>query len=74
MSMFKVSERAQQYQSNLLEFMDSHVYPGEAVYDQQMAAADDPHFHPAVLEDLKAEARKRGLWNLFYPHPEGPGL
>ncbi|WP_407558503.1 acyl-CoA dehydrogenase family protein [Mycobacterium paraintracellulare] len=67
MSIFDVSDRAKQYRSNLLSFMNSHVYPAEAVYDQQMAAADDPHFHPPVLEELKAEARERGLWNLFYP-------
>jgi acyl-CoA dehydrogenase len=75
MSLFDLSERAQQYQSDLLEFMDSHIYPSEAVYDEQMREAGDPHFHPPILEDLKAEARKRGLWNLFHPHPEwGPGL
>ncbi len=75
MSLFEISERAQQYQSDLLEFMDSHVYPAEAVYDEQMHASGDPHFHPPILEELKAEARKRGLWNLFHPHPEwGPGL
>ncbi|BBY12517.1 acyl-CoA dehydrogenase [Mycobacterium marseillense] len=55
--------------------MNSHVYPAEAVYDQQMAAAGDPHFHPPVLEELKAEARERGLWNLFYPDlTSGPVL
>lgn len=75
MALFDISERAQQYQSDLLEFMDSHVYPSEAVYDEQMREAGDPHFHPPILEDLKNEARKRGLWNLFHPHPEwGPGL
>ncbi|MFV8318547.1 acyl-CoA dehydrogenase family protein [Mycobacterium sp. 23] len=75
MALFDISERAQQYQSDLLEFMDSHVYPSEVVYDEQMREAGDPHFHPPILEDLKAEARKRGLWNLFHPHPEwGPGL
>jgi acyl-CoA dehydrogenase len=75
MSLFEISERAQQYQSDLLEFMDSHVYSAEAVYDEQMRSSGDPHFHPPILEELKAEARKRGLWNLFHPHPEwGPGL
>jgi acyl-CoA dehydrogenase len=55
--------------------MDSHVYPAEAVYDRQMREAGDPNFQPPILEELKAEARRRGLWNLFHPHPEwGPGL
>jgi acyl-CoA dehydrogenase len=75
MSLFDVSDRARQYQTDLLEFMDSQIYPAEAVYDAQMRAAGNPHFHPPVLEELKAEARRRGLWNLFHPHPEwGPGL
>ncbi len=73
--MFEFSDRAKQYQADLLEFMDSHVYPAEAVYDEQMRESGNPHFHPPVLEDLKAEARRRGLWNLFHPHAEwGPGL
>ena len=40
-----------------------------------MAAAGDPHHHPQILEDLKAEARARGLWNLFLADPTlGAGL
>ncbi|WP_040783297.1 acyl-CoA dehydrogenase family protein [Nocardia pneumoniae] len=73
--MFELSERARKYQEDLLAFMDEHVYPAEAVYEAQMKESGDPHFHPPILEELKAEARKRGLWNLFHPHPEwGPGL
>ncbi|MBO5496551.1 MAG: hypothetical protein J5967_04035, partial [Oscillospiraceae bacterium] len=49
---------------------DFVFYPAEAVYEEQMAAADTPHFHPQILEDLKAEAKSRGLWNLFQPHKE----
>ena len=72
---FENSARSLQYQKDLLAFMDEHVYPAEAVYEEQMLASGDPHFHPPILEELKAEAKKRGLWNLFSPHPEwGPGL
>ena len=75
MSLFETSERANKIRADLLEFMDSHIYPAEPVYEKQMAESDDPHFQPPIIEDLKAEARKRGLWNLFHPHAEwGPGL
>ena len=75
MSLFDLSDRAKKYQADLLEFMDSHVYPAETIYERQMGESGDPHFQPPILEELKAEARERGLWNLFHPHPEwGPGL
>ncbi|WP_280474866.1 acyl-CoA dehydrogenase family protein [Nocardia farcinica] len=75
MSIFELSERTQQYRANLLDFMDSHIYPAEPIYDRQMRESGDPHFQPPILEELKDEARRRGLWNLFHPHPEwGPGL
>jgi acyl-CoA dehydrogenase len=73
--MFDISERAQQLQKELFDFMESHVYPAEAVYEEQMRDSGDPHCQPPVLEELKVEARKRGLWNLFHPHPDtGAGL
>ncbi|MET4610323.1 acyl-CoA dehydrogenase [Rhodococcus sp. PvR044] len=75
MSLFDVSDRAEKIRADLLEFMDSHVYPAEAVYEEQMRAVGDPHFQPPIIEELKVEARKRGLWNLFHPHPgTGAGL
>ncbi|RAU95210.1 acyl-CoA dehydrogenase family protein [Mycolicibacter senuensis] len=75
MSLFEMSERAAKYRADLLEFMDSCVYPAEAVYETQMAESGNPHFQPPILEELKTEARNRGLWNLFHPHPDvGPGL
>ncbi|MFD3428104.1 acyl-CoA dehydrogenase family protein [Nocardia fluminea] len=75
MSLFDPSERAKKYSEDLLDFMDAHVYPAESVYDAQMRESGDPHFQPPILEELKAEAKRRGLWNLFHPHPgRGPGL
>lgn len=69
------SPRSQELQVRLLEFMDSHIYPNEAVHEDQIRASGDPHFHPPIMEELKAEARRRGLWNLFLPDKHwGGGL
>ncbi|WP_405137163.1 acyl-CoA dehydrogenase family protein [Nocardia sp. NBC_01388] len=73
--MFELSDKALRYRDDLLAFMDELVYPAESIYEAQMAESGDPHFQPPIVEELKTEARKRGLWNLFHPHPEwGPGL
>ncbi|AZG47067.1 acyl-CoA dehydrogenase family protein [Gordonia insulae] len=75
MDLLNPSERAEQYRAQLLEFMDTHVYPNESVYDQQMRESENPHATPPVLLELKAKAKEAGLWNLFHPHADwGPGL
>jgi acyl-CoA dehydrogenase len=72
---FAPSDRCQEFSERLQAFMDEKVYPAEAVAAEQLAASDDPHADPPILEELKEEARSRGLWNLFHPDPEyGPGL
>jgi acyl-CoA dehydrogenase len=65
---FSLSARCVELQEQLNRFMTGHVYPAESVFEEQLAAAGDPHAHPPVMEELKAEARRRGLWNLFLPH------
>jgi acyl-CoA dehydrogenase len=65
---FAPSERSLELQERLEAFMDECVYPSEDVYRRQLADAGDPHAYPAVLDELKAEARSRRLWNLFLPH------
>ena len=55
--------------------MDSHVYPNEAVWYEQVRESGDPYFHPPVMEEMKREAQSRGLWNLFLPDERfGAGL
>ena len=65
---FAPSPRAADLIERLQAFMDEEIYPAEPVFAQQMAESGDPHFHPHVMEELKAKARERGLWNLFLPH------
>jgi acyl-CoA dehydrogenase len=73
--MLELTDRGREYRDKLLDFMDEHIYPAEPMYRTQMEESTDPHFHPPILEELKTEAKKRGLWNLFHPHQEwGPGL
>jgi acyl-CoA dehydrogenase len=72
---FEPGERALEFQERLKAFMDEHVYAAEPVYARQLRESGEAHFHPPVMEELKEEARRRGLWNLFLPDPEhGPGL
>jgi acyl-CoA dehydrogenase len=59
----------------LLSFMAEHVYPAEPIFAEQAANLADPWGSPPVLEELKAQARRQGLWNLFLPGTgHGAGL
>ncbi len=71
---FSYDARTEELREQLTDFMGSHVYPAEAVLAEQLAAAESPWATPPIVEDLKAEARKRGLWNLFLPGEHGAGL
>src|SRR4051812_20024201 len=57
-------------------FMDECRYPAEPRFRAEVAQADDRWQTPPVIEQLKARARERGLWNLFLPpiHEDGAGL
>ena len=65
---FGYDARTEELRDKLLAFMDSHVYPAERIFAQQVAqaeAAGDIWQRPAVIDELKAQARSQGLWNLF---------
>jgi acyl-CoA dehydrogenase len=72
---FAFDARTEELRARLLAFMDDHVRPAEALAQEQRAALSSPWDTPAVVGELKAEARKQGLWNLFLPDREhGAGL
>jgi acyl-CoA dehydrogenase len=71
---FEPSPKAKDYLERLGDFMEAHVYPAESVYEEQVAeltAAGTPHQLPQIVEQLKTQARERGLWNLFLPDESG---
>ncbi|MFD8569571.1 acyl-CoA dehydrogenase family protein [Streptomyces sp. NPDC059639] len=72
---FAFDARTEELRGKLLAFMDEHVHPAEAVAAEQRAALGSPWETPSVVGELKAEARRQGLWNLFLPDAEhGAGL
>ncbi len=75
---FAYDDRTQEWRGRLLAFMAERIFPAEPVFAEQAAEASRSGFpwqRPAIMGELKAEARRRGLWNLFLAgHPEGAGL
>jgi acyl-CoA dehydrogenase len=72
---FAFDERTEKLRADLLAFMDSHVYPAEPEFERTDPEAPFSWERPKVMAELQAEARRRGLWNLFLPHSErGAGL
>jgi acyl-CoA dehydrogenase len=77
---FAHDARTEELRARLLAFMTERIEPAEAVFEQQLAArADDPEGRWAwdtvpVLAELRAEAKERGLWNVFLPGEAGAGL
>jgi acyl-CoA dehydrogenase len=73
---FSYDTRTEELRASLLDFMDSHIYPAESAFEEQLAKLDDRWAWDAVpvLGELRAQARRRGLWNLFLPGEHGGGL
>jgi hypothetical protein len=74
---FDHSGRARPYIDQVERFVRERVVPHERTYWEQLAHTDDwtRWRIPPILEELKADARRLGLWNLFLPDPEyGAGL
>ncbi|MBI1350384.1 MAG: acyl-CoA dehydrogenase [Actinomycetales bacterium] len=69
---FQPSAQAQELSAQMWDFLNEKVLPAEAVYDAYRAeVGPDDHTLPPVVEELKAEARAQGLWNLFLPAVSG---
>jgi acyl-CoA dehydrogenase len=62
---FGYDSRTLELRERLTAFMDEHVFPAEPVFAEQTEAAARPWERPPIIEELKAQARKLGLWNLF---------
>jgi acyl-CoA dehydrogenase len=68
---FSPSPRAADLTERVRSFIAEEIDPVEPGYHAELAdrrRSGDPWQPLPLIEELKAEARERGLWNLFLPH------
>ena len=75
---FSYTPKVEALRTQLTQFFDTHIYPNEPRYLEEIAAnrrAGNAWVHLELIDELKPLARKAGLWNLFLPRstraPEG---
>ncbi len=75
---FDYSPRQKEWMARVGEFIDRHVSPAEETYAAEMEEATrngNRWIVVPVVEELKAKAKRQGLWNMFLPDSErGAGL
>ena len=73
-AIWQESPKTSDLRERLTDFMERRIYPNEPVFERQLDEVGrwQP---PPIQEELKAEAKAAGLWNLFLPDSEhGAGL
>ncbi|MDQ0217312.1 acyl-CoA dehydrogenase [Peribacillus cavernae] len=73
---FSYSDKVNELQKKVNQFMEDHVYPNEKVYEKQLNEQSDRWGAiPPIMGELTAKAKAEGLWNLFLPESDlGAGL
>ena len=70
---FSYTPKVEQLRERTQAFFDRHITPNEARVEEAIAESrrlGKPWTPIALFEELKAEARAQGLWNLFLPRSE----
>ncbi|KAF3930172.1 hypothetical protein ABW19_dt0210310 [Dactylella cylindrospora] len=63
----RVSPRAKEYIKKIEHFVETECIPADEIYEAQISKNPELRWksYPPIMDDLKAKARKLGLWNLF---------
>src|ERR1044071_9392433 len=66
------SAKAVEIGERVKAFLDEHIIPAEHVYHRQLDEGPARGTVPPIMNELKAKAKKAGLWNLFLPKKHFP--
>ncbi|MBL8559916.1 MAG: acyl-CoA dehydrogenase family protein [Hyphomonadaceae bacterium] len=67
---FEHDDNTKHWIGKVQAFMDEHIIPAVPVYEKQAYEGERWKVIP-VVEELKAKAKKAGLWNMFMPPSHG---
>lgn len=63
-----VSDRASKTLDLVQQFVEEECIPGDRLFHAQLGQGEERwKSHPPIVDELKAKAKKLGLWNLFLP-------
>jgi acyl-CoA dehydrogenase len=73
---FAFDAKTEEMRERVLAFMDEHIYPNEGRFHEELGQLADrwDWTATAVMQEIRAEAKSRGLWNFFLPGEHGAGL
>ncbi len=72
---FAYTDKVNDLRERVSRFMEEMAYPNEPVFAREVAEGPSRWEPTPVMEEMKREARKRELWNLFLPESAyGAGL
>lgn len=63
----ELSSKAKLLRTQLIEFMEEHIYPNEMIVEEVLKRQENRWEIPPLIEELKEKAKAQGLWNLFIP-------
>jgi acyl-CoA dehydrogenase len=66
------SQKAIEIGERVKAFLEEHIIPAEPIYEKQLEESGDRWQSPPIMAELKAKAKKQGLWNLFLPKKHYP--
>ncbi len=69
--MYEFSKKSLKLQHSLNQFMDEYIYPNEHKYAKQLQQATNRFAPLPLMDELKLQAKDKGLWNLFVPEQHG---
>ena len=71
--MFELKEDLKPLLEQVKAFIAEEIVPNEALYEEQLRSQPNLWAEPAIMTELKAKAKAKGLWNLFLPQHGADG-